>query len=127
MPAGGVSNEIVHVTDLYATLARIAGAEVPDDRPIDGVDQLDFLLGRQDASRTRRLRLLHQERAARGEVAQLENALVWEPEPNIGPNHLETPWIFNLVQDPKEETDVGNEHSWVRRPMRASSTSSRRA
>ena len=43
---------------------------------------------------------------------------VWEPEPNAGPNHLETPWIFNVVQDPKEETDLGNSHSWVRRPLR---------
>ena len=26
-------------------LARVVGAEVPKDRPIDGVDQLDFFLG----------------------------------------------------------------------------------
>jgi arylsulfatase len=44
--------------------------------------------------------------------------MVWEPEPNQGPNHLETPWIFNLTRDPKEETDVGNEYSWVRTPLR---------
>jgi arylsulfatase len=47
IPAGAVSNEIVHVTDLYATLARVAGAALPADRPIDGVDQLDFLQGHQ--------------------------------------------------------------------------------
>jgi arylsulfatase len=44
--------------------------------------------------------------------------VVWEPEPNIGTNHLETPWIFNVVTDPKEETDVANENSWVRTPIR---------
>ena len=44
--------------------------------------------------------------------------IVWEPEPNTGPNHLETPWIFNVTTDPKEETDVGNENSWVRTPIR---------
>jgi arylsulfatase A-like enzyme len=38
-PAGGISNEIIHIVDLYTTLARGAGAEVPKDRPIDGVDQ----------------------------------------------------------------------------------------
>ena len=42
VPAGGVSNEIVHVTDIYTTLAHIAGAALPSDRPIDGVDQRDF-------------------------------------------------------------------------------------
>lgn len=44
--------------------------------------------------------------------------VVWETEPNTGPLHLETPWLFNLTQDPKEETDVGTQHSWARRPLR---------
>jgi arylsulfatase A-like enzyme len=39
---GGVSNQIVHTTDLYPTIARIVGSKVPSDRIIDGVDQLDF-------------------------------------------------------------------------------------
>src|SRR5215471_1523221 len=34
VPAGAVSNEIVHIVDLYPTLARVGGAEVPKDRPI---------------------------------------------------------------------------------------------
>ncbi len=50
VPSGRVSNEIVHVTDLYATLARIGGALLPTDRPIDGADQLDFFLGKQEKS-----------------------------------------------------------------------------
>jgi len=29
--------------------------------------------------------------------------LVLEPEPNVGPIRLETPWIFNLIQDPRGE------------------------
>lgn len=50
VPVGRVSNEIVHIVDLFRTLAHVGGAEVPKDRPIDGVDQLDFFLGKQDAS-----------------------------------------------------------------------------
>jgi arylsulfatase A-like enzyme len=118
VPAGRVSNEIVHVTDLYATLARVAGARLPSDRPIDGVDQLDFFLGkRAKSSREGFVFYIKQElRAAKWRDWKMH--VVWEPEPNAGPNHLETPWIFNVVQDPKEETDVGNLHSWVRRPLR---------
>jgi hypothetical protein len=44
--------------------------------------------------------------------------LVWEKEPNEGPVHLETPYIFNLLRDPKEETDVHTASSWARTPMR---------
>lgn len=116
--AGGVTNEIVHIADLYTTLARLAGANVPDDRPIDGIDQLDFFTGRQAGSaREGFVYYIKQElRAAKWRDWKMH--LVWEPEPNQGPNHLETPWIFNLTRDPKEETDVGNEFSWVRTPIR---------
>jgi hypothetical protein len=45
-----VSNEIVHEVDTYTRFARIAGAQIPQDRPIDGVDQMDFFLGKSDNS-----------------------------------------------------------------------------
>ena len=36
--------------DLFPTFARIAGGKVPQDRIIDGVDQLDFFLGKKEKS-----------------------------------------------------------------------------
>jgi hypothetical protein len=36
--------------DTFTTLATIAGAKVPQDRPIDGVDQSDLLLGKSERS-----------------------------------------------------------------------------
>ena len=33
------------IMDFFPTFARLAGGKVPDDRPIDGVDQSDLLLG----------------------------------------------------------------------------------
>ncbi len=52
IPAGQVSNEIVHQMDIFPTLAAAVGAPemVPTDRPIDGVNQLPFLEGRQPHS-----------------------------------------------------------------------------
>jgi arylsulfatase len=50
VPEGAVSNEIVHAMALFPTMARVIGGAVPDDRIIDGVDQLDFFLGKQEAS-----------------------------------------------------------------------------
>ena len=53
--ADSIATDIVHVTDLFTTLARLAGAtdKIPTDRVIDGVDQSAVLLegdthGRRD-------------------------------------------------------------------------------
>lgn len=35
VPAGKVSNEIVHITDLFTNLVHAAGAQVPNDRVTD--------------------------------------------------------------------------------------------
>ena len=45
-----MSNEMFAIHDFLPTLASIVGAELPDDRPIDGIDQSDFLLGNQENS-----------------------------------------------------------------------------
>ncbi|MBI3935400.1 MAG: arylsulfatase [Betaproteobacteria bacterium] len=116
--AGRVTNEIVHVADLFPTLARTAGAEVPSDRPIDGVDQLDFFLGRQERSNREGFvfYIKNEMRAAKWRNWKMH--FIWEPEPNAGPVKLESPYLFNLIQDPKEETDVLTPNNWVRGPVR---------
>ena len=50
VPAGKVSNELVHQVDMFATLLPAAGAKVPDDRHIDGMDMRGFLLGDAEKS-----------------------------------------------------------------------------
>lgn len=118
VPAAKVSNEILHVVDLFPTLARIAGAEVPQDRAMDGVDQLDFLRGQQETSNREGFvyHIKTEMRAAKWRDWKMH--FVWEVEPNAGSNHLETPYLFNLVQDPKEESDVNATQGWVRGPIR---------
>lgn len=118
VPAQRVTNEMVHVVDLLPTLAQAAGASLPQDRLIDGVDQLDFWRGRQDkSSREGFVYYIKRElRAAKWRDWKMH--FVWEVEPNAGANHLETPYLFNLVQDPKEESDVNASQGWVRGPIR---------
>jgi arylsulfatase len=50
---GQIVGDIIHVTDLYATFARLGGAldHVPTDRVIDGVDQTSLLLNGDTHSR----------------------------------------------------------------------------
>ncbi|MGH7198846.1 MAG: arylsulfatase [Candidatus Omnitrophota bacterium] len=50
VPADRVSNEMVQITDLYTTLARWGGADIPTDRAVDGMDQREFLLGKTEKS-----------------------------------------------------------------------------
>jgi arylsulfatase len=119
VPAGGVSNEIVHIADLFPTIARIVGADLPSDRPIDGVDQLDFFLGRQTHSNREGFvyYIKNEMRAVKWRDWKMH--MIWEPEVNDGPIKLESPYLFNLIQDPKEETNVALEHAWVMAAMRA--------
>jgi arylsulfatase A-like enzyme len=116
--AGRVSNEIVHVTDLFTTLAVIGGASVPADRPIDGVDQLNFFLGAQFGSNREGFAYYIKQELRAAKWRNWKMHLVWETEPNAGANHLESPLLFNLVQDPKEETDLNTVASWARTPIR---------
>jgi arylsulfatase len=41
----------------------------------------------------------------------------WEPEVNEGKGKLESPYLFNITRDPKEETDVLVHNTWVLGPM----------
>jgi len=104
VPAGRVSNEIVHAVDTYATLASIAGAAIPQDRAIDGVDQSDFLLGKTNQSRREGFPVFVADRL---EAVKWRNWKIvfyeeqrdwWSP-----PLRLGSPKGFDLITDPKEE------------------------
>ena len=41
------TKEMFSQMDIFSTLAAITHADIPNDRPIDGIDQTDFLLGKQ--------------------------------------------------------------------------------
>lgn len=118
IPPQIVSNEIVHVVDLFPTLAAVAGVEVPKDRPIDGVDQLSFFTGKTGKSNREGFVYFIKDEMRAAKWRDWKMHFVWEVEPNAGANHLETPYLFNLIQDPKEESDVSSTQGWVRGPIR---------
>ena len=45
IPPGQISTEMATTMDLYVTIAKTAGADIPADRPIDGHNILPFLKG----------------------------------------------------------------------------------
>lgn len=112
-----ISNEIVHVTDLFTTLSLVGGASIPDDRPIDGIDQRDFFTGASEKSLREGFPfyIKNELRAVKWRNWKLH--FYWEPEVNEGKGKLESPLLFNLIQDPKEETDVLIFNTWVMNPV----------
>jgi arylsulfatase A-like enzyme len=117
VPAGRVSNEIVHIVDMYPTLARVGGAKVPDDRPMDGVNQLDFFLGKQENSNREGFPAYVADRLSAVKWHNWKMHLIWQVNMYDPPQTLPLPKIINLLTDLKEERDVGATNSWVGVPM----------
>jgi len=117
VPAGGVNNEIVHIVDLYTTLARVGGAEVPKDRAIDGVDQLDFFLGKQQTSNREGFPAFVADRLTAVKWRNWKMHLIKQDSMYEVPQKLPLPRIINLLTDLKEERDVAAFNTWVAEPM----------
>ncbi len=120
VPAGSVSNEIVHEMDLYATFAAISGAKMPQDRVIDSIDQSGFFLGKQ-AKSNRDGFMVYVGSDLFG--IKWRNWKMMFKEVERGTDEKKTydfPRFFNLYNDPKEEyplTKATAGHFWVRWPM----------
>ena len=111
--AGSVSNEIIHVVDLLPTLGKVVGYEVPNDRIIDGIDQLDFFTGKQKTSNREGFIIYNNDdiygykwRNWKMHLVELENM-------NSEPQPLNVPRIYNLITDPKEEYNMAAEATWI--------------
>ena len=111
--AGSVSNEIVHITDLLPTFARVAGYEVPSDRIIDGVDQLDFLLDKQKNSNREGFPCYNGNQMFGYKWRNWKMHLVELENMNSEPKQLNVPRVYNLIKDPKEEYNMSSEATWV--------------
>jgi arylsulfatase A-like enzyme len=119
------------IMDFFPTFARLAGGKVPDDRPIDGVDQSDLLLGRNDSGRREHLLTFvgpdlvaacwKQFRAYFADVAPgrsggggatLMGGIGTSAAPMNG-----YPKVFNIESDPQEEHNIGEMYNWVLGPL----------
>lgn len=123
IPSGRVSDEIVADLDWYPTIADFAGekSKVPTDRPIDGVSQADFLLGKQEKSN-------------REHVVTFVGTDIWSVKWRNIKVHFKTaegthdrvltytfPQVYDIKNDPSESYELwGNEgysHAWVMEPI----------
>ncbi len=119
VPPGRVSNEILHQIDLLPTLAALVGGKTPDDRVIDGFDQVEFLTGKSKKSKRESVIVY---------VGSEVYALKWRnwkiafKELDVGfgkaAKTYPTPVIYDLLDDPKEMRPVraAPPNYWIRYP-----------
>ncbi len=101
---GSYAGDIVHVSDLFTTLARIGGASafIPRDRIIDGIDQTALFLEGEGNSR-RDYVYIYEGPVLRSVVKQ--EFKMHMPPPGV-PGAAAP--VFNLLRDPREEMpDIG--------------------
>lgn len=120
---GVVSDEIFADLDWYPTLAHIIGEQdrLPVDRPIDGRDQSDFVLGESESSNREHVVLY---------VGDSVFSVKWRSfkvhfltaEGTFSPIVQHTfPLVYDIRNDPGEQTELwaaeGFAHLWVRKPV----------
>jgi arylsulfatase len=110
-----VSNEIVHGVDMFATLAKIGGAKVPADRPMDSLDQSDFFLGKIEKSAREGFPIFCAERLQAVKWRNWKLHFMRQDTMFDPPVKNPVPTIYNLYRDPREETPVAD--SWVVGPI----------
>jgi arylsulfatase A-like enzyme len=118
-----ISDEIFADLDWYPTIAELAGAKarIPSDRPMDGLSQTNFLLGKQ-------------EKSSREYVVTFVGTDVWSVKWRNMKIHFKAaegshslvqtftfPQVYDIKNDPSESYELwGNEgyaHAWVMEPV----------
>ena len=119
IPADRESNEIVHEVDTFTTLARFGGAEMPLDRPIDGVDQGDLLRGTTDHSAREGFPIFFGEKLYGAKWRNFKMLLVDQVDGQAPVLSLGVPRIYDLLTNPKEvsELNLATTHVWVMHPI----------
>jgi arylsulfatase len=118
--AGRTSDEIMCLLDMFSTSATLGGGKIPTDRPIDGIDQTNFILGKQNESNREGVIWYF---GADYSALTKPGAMRWHqfkihtiaydsfqgPESDYG----QIPAIYNIEMDPGEEHNIAGEHDFV--------------
>ena len=103
IPAQQVSNDPVHLVDLFPTLAKFAGGKIPQDRTLDGLDQSKFFMAKTPKS-PRESVIIYIGNELFGVKWRNWKMLLKEiDEDSYAIQTMAYPSIYNLLVDPKEE------------------------
>jgi arylsulfatase len=107
--AGSLAGDMIHVSDLFTTIARITGTSdrIPRDRIIDGVDQTSLLINGDSHGRRDYLHIYNGPSYAATIKQQFK---VHWPAPGTASFKLP---IYDLYRDPREEHPLNVEGLWT--------------
>ena len=107
--AGSVAGDMIHVSDLYTTIARITGAtnHIPRDRIVDGIDQTALLLNGDNHGRRDYVHIYNGPTLS---ATVKEQFKVHWPAPGTAAFKLP---VYNLYRDPREERPLNVEGMWT--------------
>jgi arylsulfatase A-like enzyme len=118
--ADRTSNEIMCSLDLFSTFAALGGGKIPTDRPIDGIDQSNFLLGKQNNS-NREWVIIYT--GTDSSATALPTAIRWHQfkihykafDSFQGPesDYTQIPAVYNIEMDPGEQHNIAGEQDFV--------------
>jgi len=98
----GVVDGMIHVVDMYPTLARLAGASTAKCKPLDGLDVWPTI---SEGAASPRTELVYNVEVFRAGVRQGDWKLIWR---STLPSTQE---LYNIAQDPSEKNNVAADHA----------------
>lgn len=121
VPAGRESDAIVSTLDVLPTFAKLAGASLPPDRHLDGVDQTDLLVGRSESGARDIFHYfvrmeLQAVRKGRWKLA-MPRERFHSYAPDVRP--VDSPQLYDLQADVAETTDLSAENPEAVAELRA--------
>jgi len=123
IPSAKVSDQIFADLDWYPTIANLIdeGERIPTDRPVDGIDQSNFLLGKQDKS-NREFVLTYVGNDVFSVKWRSLKVHFFTAEGTFSPIVKPTfPQVYDIKSDPGETRELwsseGYAHLWVMKPV----------
>ena len=110
VPAGVTTQEMACTLDLYVTAIKLAGGEVPSDRPIDGYDLAPLLTGKGKSPRDTMFYYRGTKLYAVRHGPWKAHFVTQPAYGGEGPTEHDPPVLYHLGRDPGEKTDAAKDN-----------------